>query len=444
MKRREFLLGLGAWVLPLPVSPLPVQDPRERLRLNINGNRVNRRLRELSRFGRTAEGGISRVAYSEADCEGRAYAMSAMEEAGLDVSIDVAGNVVGRRDGQEPSLPPILFGSHIDSVPHGGNYDGQVGSMAAIEVVHTMSDAGWLTRHPLEVILFQNEENGKTGSRALSGEVEERELALPTHTEKTIGEGIAYIGGDPTRIVEARREPGSIACYLELHIEQGATLHQRGIDIGVVEGIVGITRWNITVEGFANHAGTTPMNQRRDAMLTAGRFIDLVNAVVTKTPGHHVGTVGKLEVHPGAPNVVPGRVELSLEIRDLEMAKIERVFGEIERESRTLAARNDTSISFDRHYVSRAAPTDPTLQEIVREAAVRLELSTLSMPSGAGHDAQSIALLAPVGMIFVPSINGISHSPEEFTEPKDVANGTAVLLEAILTADSRYSQPAAD
>ena len=154
MERREFLLSLGACALSLPVSPRPVQHPRERLRLNINGDRVNRRLSELSRFGRTAEDGISRVAYSEADCEGRAYAISAMEEAGLDVSIDVAGNVVGRRDGQEPSLPPILFGSHIDSVPHGGNYDGQVGSMAAVEVVHTMSDAGWLTRHPLEVILF--------------------------------------------------------------------------------------------------------------------------------------------------------------------------------------------------------------------------------------------------------------------------------------------------
>ena len=180
------------------------------------------------------------------------------------------------------------------------------------------------------------------------------------------------------------------------------------------------------------------MNQRRDAMLTAGRFIELVNAVVTETPGRQVGTVGKLEVHPGAPNVVSGRVELSLEIRDLEMAKIESVFGEIERESRTVAARNATTISFDRYYVSRATPTDQTLQEIVQEAAARLELSTLSMSSGAGHDAQSIALLAPVGMIFVPSVNGISHSPEEFTEPKDVANGTAVLLEAILTADSHY------
>jgi N-carbamoyl-L-amino-acid hydrolase len=438
MDRREFLLGIGATALPISRAFSAQSDSEAASddRVRIDGDRVNRRLRELSLFGRTEEGGISRVAYSDADREGRAYAMAAMGEAGLDVHIDVAGNIVGRRAGTDLNLPPIAFGSHIDSVPHGGNFDGQVGSMGAIEVAQTLSEAGIVTRHPLEVLIFQNEENGKTGSRALSGEVEERELDLPSHSGKTIGEGITFIGGDPSRLGDARREPGSIACYLELHVEQGAVLHGSRIDIGVVEGIVGIMRWNVTVEGFANHAGTTPMNQRRDAMLTAGRFIDLVNTVVTETPGRQVGTVGKLEAHPGAPNVVPGRVALTLEIRDLEMTKIESIHDHIVRESREVAQRNETSISFDRYYVSRAAPTHPSLQTIVARSAETLGLTKLSMPSGAGHDAQSIALLAPVGMIFVPSVDGISHSPKELTRPEDVANGTAVLLGSLLAADA--------
>jgi len=396
---------------------------------------LNRHLRELSRFGKTAEGGISRVAYSDADVEGRAYAMGLMRAAGLDVSVDTAGNVIGRRRGEDENLPPLMMGSHIDSVPDGGNYDGQVGSMAAIEVAQTLSAAGVTTRHPLEVVLFQNEENGKTGSRALVGELGARELDLPSHTEKSLREGIAFLGGDPSRLDEAVRRPGDVAAFLELHIEQGAILDRRGIDIGVVEGIVGIKRWNVTIAGAANHAGTTPMAERHDAMLTAGRFIDQVNAVATETAGRHVATVGKLQAHPGAPNVIAGRVDVTLEIRDLEMSKIDRLLEAIERESRTLAKRNGTTIGFDLYYVSRAAPTDERLRRLVASSARSLGLSTLSMPSGAGHDAQSLALIAPVGMIFIPSVNGISHAPEELSRPADIEAGANVLLETLLGAD---------
>jgi N-carbamoyl-L-amino-acid hydrolase len=284
-------------------------------------------------------------------------------------------------------------------------------------------------------VIFQNEENGKTGSRAMAGELVEGDLELPSHTEKTVGEGIAYIGGRPDRIEEARRRPGDVFAFLELHIEQGAVLDRRGLDIGVVEGIVGIKRWNVTVEGFANHAGTTPMDQRRDAMLTAGRLVDLVNRVAVETPGRHVATVGKLTAHPGAPNVIPGRVDMTLEIRDLDMEKIDALHRAIEAEARELARANETSVGFERYYLSRAAPTDARLQRVVAEAAQELGLSTLSMPSGAGHDAQSIALLAPVGMIFIPSRDGISHSPEEYSSPEDIEAGANVLLASVLAAD---------
>jgi N-carbamoyl-L-amino-acid hydrolase len=404
--------------------------------VGVDGARLNRRLAELSPFGRTPEGGISRVAFSEADREARKLAVSWMREAGLEVRTDAAANVIGRREGRDHRLPPLLFGSHVDSVPQGGNYDGQVGSVGAIEVVQCLKERGIETLHPLEVVIFTNEENGKTGSRAMAGELEDRELALPSHGEKSIAEGIAFLGGDPARIDEARRKPGEVFAFLELHIEQGAVLNRRGIDVGVVEGIVGIERWNVRVDGFANHAGTTPMDERRDALLTAARIIDAVNGIAAETEGRQVATVGKIAAHPGAPNVIPGRVELTLEIRDLDMEKITTLQSAIEIEARRIATRNETSVSFEKYYESRGAPADDRLRNVIRESAEALGLSTLSLPSGAGHDAQSLALIAPMGMIFVPSVDGISHSPKELTLPEDVEAGANVLLRSVLATDA--------
>lgn len=427
MRRREFLVSISA--LAFSRSP----------DLTVNGFRVNNHLKELSRFGRTPEGGISRVAYSNAGLKGREHTIQLMQNAGLDVITDYAGNLVGRKAGSDPNLPPIMFGSHIDSVPHGGNYDGQVGAMGAIEVAHTLHESSRLTRHPLEVIIFQNEENGKIGSRALAGELKSKDLELPSYSSKTIREGITFIGGNPDKIEDVRRHQGDVAAYLELHIEQGALLHQESVDIGVVEGIVGIKRWSVAVHGHANHAGTTPMNQRQDAMVTAGRFITEVERLATTLPGRHVATVGKIEAHPGAPNVVPGRVELSLEIRDLQMSKIDKVYQAIAQQSEVLASINGTKIDFREYYLSRAAPTDERIRKMVETASQSLGLSHQRMPSGAGHDAQSIALFAPTGMIFIPSIDGISHSPKEYSRPTDIEAGTNTLLHTLLQADTLFA-----
>jgi N-carbamoyl-L-amino-acid hydrolase len=426
MRRRELLAGLAGLALPLRARAAD---------LRVNGARLNQRLSQLARFGRTPEGGLRRVAYSEADRAGRAFAMDWMREAGLAVRIDAAGNILGRREGAETSLPPLLFGSHIDSVPDGGNYDGQVGSMAAIEVAHRLTETGTTTRHPLEVVIFQNEENGKTGSRAMAGELTSAELARPTHTEKTVAEGIAFLGGRPERIEQARRRPGEVFAFLELHVEQGGILDRRRIDIGVVEGIVGIMRWNVVVEGFANHAGTTPMDQRRDAMLAAARLVELVHRVATSTPGRQVATIGQLVARPGAANVIPGRVDMTLEIRDLDMDKIDEVFRAIEGEAERVASSTGTTVTFERYYVSRAAPTDARLRGVIAAAAEELGLDTLSMPSGAGHDAQSLAVIAPVGMIFIPSVDGISHSPRELSRPAAIEAGANVLLRSVLSLD---------
>src|SRR5215472_19174946 len=221
------------------------------------------------------------------------------------------------------------MGSHIDSVPEDGNYDGDVGSPSAIEVAQIFQEKKVTLRHPLQVIIFQNEENVAVGSRALASGLTDKALSTVSWSGKTIREGTAFIGGDPAKLDSARRQPGSIAGYFELHIEQGPILEQQKIDIGVVEGIVGILHSDVTIEGFANHAGTTPMNQRQDALLSAARFIEKVNQVVTGIPGRQVGTVGWSRVQPGAYNVIPGKTVLGLELRDLDEKKIGEMFTRI-------------------------------------------------------------------------------------------------------------------
>jgi N-carbamoyl-L-amino-acid hydrolase len=405
--------------------------------LRVNGARLNRHLAELSEFGKNPQGGVSRVAYSDADRQARDYVMGLMRAARLDPQIDVAGNIIGRRAGRNARLAPILFGSHIDSVPEGGNYDGDVGSLGAIEVAQTLAENGVVTRHPLEVVVFQNEEGGLIGSRALSGDLAERELDLVSRSGKTIRDGIAFIGGDPSRLATVRRKRGDIAAYLELHIEQGGFLDAERIDIGIVEGIVGINWWDVTIEGFANHAGTTPMDRRRDALLAAAKFIEAVNRVVRSIPGRQVGTVGRIQALPGAPNVIPGKVVLSLELRDLDAAKIATLYDRIRTEARQIGDASGTTFDFRSINVNTPAPTDPTVRQVIADAARGLGLTTKLMPSGAGHDAQDMARLGPIGMIFVPSVGGISHSPREFSRPQDIGNGADVLLGAVMGVDAR-------
>ncbi|MCZ6863455.1 MAG: Zn-dependent hydrolase [Alphaproteobacteria bacterium] len=404
--------------------------------MRANPDRIEQRIKALSAFGANSEGGVSRVAFSDADLAGRAYIRDLMREAGLSVRMDTAGNIIGRREGSEPNLPVIMFGSHIDSVPGGGNYDGNVGVIGAIEVIQLLEDNAIRTRHPLEVVCFTDEEGGLIGSRAMIGEIGDATLGVVSHSGMTIGEGIRAVGGDPKRLDLAERRLGELKAFIELHIEQGAILHEENIDIGVVEGIVGIRWWDVTIEGLANHAGTSPMNRRWDAMVTAAEYILAVNRVVTSMSGRQVATVGRLRAEPGAPNVIPGRVVMSLEVRDLELEKMEQVFAEIEKRAATIADQTGTSIRFDLIDVdSHPEPTDPRLRKIIARAAQMYGYSYRLMPSGAGHDAQDLATITPTGMIFVPSRGGISHSPKEFTSPRHMANGADVLLGTVVAID---------
>ena len=438
MNRRELLYDMATafagYAMPrLAATEQAPSGPR------IDATRLERRLEDLSVYGRPAGGtfsdGVSRVAYSDADVAGRNYAINAMRDAGLKPRIDPAGNIFGARAGTDPSLPRILFGSHIDSVPNGGNFDGDVGAMSAIEVMQTLEDHHVRTKHPLEMVIWSNEEN-LVGSPAAAGGLDQSVLSR-IYNGIRMEDGLRRIGGDPTRLAEARIAPHSFCCYLELHIEQGGTLDKANIPIGVVEGIVSIDEYQVEIHGFANHAGTTPMPERRNALLAAARLIEAVQEVVTRDPGRQVGTVGQLQVFPNAHNVVPGLVKLSIELRDLSADKIARLADEIEKRAQDIARETRTEIQIKKMDHDPPAIADPEIQAKIEQAAAGLGLKTMRLPSGAGHDAQWMARLAPMGMIFVPSIEGISHAPKELTSWQDCANGGNLLLQTILLLDRR-------
>lgn len=404
--------------------------------LRVNSQRLEQRIAELAEFGVNAHGGLDRVAFSDADIQGRKYLISLMKDAALDVRVDEAGNIIGRREGLASELPPIMFGSHADTVPDGGKYDGALGVLGAIECAQVLHENNITTQHTLEVVVFTDEEGGLVGSRAMTGTLTRDALEVISHSRKTIRQGIIDLGGNPEKLDNVARKEGDIKAFLEIHIEQGKILETKNIDIGVVEGIVGISWWNVTIEGFSNHAGTTPMDMRQDALLAASHLVIAVNRVVTSIPGRQVGTVGRIKAEPGAPNVIPGKVVMSLELRDLSGEKIQSLYEKIEKEAQDIAERTETKISFSSiDAMAIPAPTDTRIRKYIDESAKELGLSTLFMPSGAGHDAQDMAKIAPTGMIFIPSVGGISHSPKEYSRPEDIVNGVNVLLHTILKID---------
>lgn len=425
-------LLIGLLLLEWPLQGAESGAPTD---LRVNAQRLQERIDRLARIGGSPQG-VTRLAFTEADLSGRAYVTGLMQEAGLEVRVDEAGNLSGSLPGGLPGLAPIVLGSHIDTVPLAGAYDGVLGVMAAIECVQVLGEVGIPVRHPLEVIVFANEEGGLTGSRALAGRINARALEEFSRSGMSVRAGIAALGGNADRISQAIRRPGEVKAFLELHIEQGGSLESEGTDIGIVEGFVGIRWWDVTVTGFANHAGTTPMNARRDALLAASRLVIAVNRAATSLPGRQVATVGRIRAEPGAPNVIPGRVELSLELRDLAKPKLDRVFQEIRRRAQLIGKETDTEIEFNEIDIGvEPTLTDPNLQEVIRQTAEALDLSYARLPSGAAHDAQNMAHIAPAALIFVPSAGGISHSPQEYTKPRDVANGANLLLQTLIRLD---------
>jgi N-carbamoyl-L-amino-acid hydrolase len=450
LTRREFgwrLLGGLAATAVAPrwsLSQEPEEPPVACRAQLVNTERLRDTLEALSEFGRLEEGGTTRLGFSNEDLAARNWAMGLLRDEGLEVTVDAAANIRARRAGDRDDLPAIAFGSHTDTVPQGGNFDGCVGSMGALEVIRTLNEQNVRTRHPLEVILFSNEEGvhygrGLFGSRALAGLVPPDELELVDEHGVKLAEWVRRYGGDPALIEAAKPPAGAFFCYLELHIEQGGTLWSRGIPLGIVEGIVGINEYHAVVEGFANHAGTTPMDQRRDALLTAAKIVQAVREIVTSVPGRQVGTVGIIRSYPGAPNVIPGRAEFTVELRDLQLEKIDALGERIRERGAQLAAADGCSFSMEKIAVYQPALSDRRIRFHIQKAAEEMRAPALTMASGAGHDAQNLARLCPMGMIFVPSVDGISHSPRERSRWEEIACGAEALYRTLLRLDGLQS-----
>ncbi len=431
MDRRNFLGAMAGGVVG-KLSAAPT--------LAIDATTLQAQLTALSAFGRPAggsfESGVSRVGYSEADVGGRHYVIGLMKETGATVRVDAAGNIFADKPGTQASLPPVLFGSHIDSVPSGGNFDGDLGSLASVQILRVLHENRIQTRRPLSAVVWACEETtfggrGLNGSRAAGGKMASDELKqLSGGVVKS--DAIGRIGGNANRIGDAQIRRDAYHAYVELHIEQGGTLARDRVPLGVVDGIVATDRYEVVISGFANHAGTTPMQDRQDALIAAARLTLAVRETVTAEQGAQVGTVGHLEVSPNAPNVIPGEVKMTVELRDLSSAKLERLAERIKAQAKAIAADTRTQIHFGDVMHTDAATAAVEVQRAIKSAAGKLSLDTRHLPSAAGHDAQIMATLMPMGMIFVPSAGGISHSPKEFTSWQDCANGANVLMQTVL------------
>ena len=419
---------------------------RFQARPTIDPARLRNRLERLSYHGRKPGGsfadGVNRVAYSTADLTARAWVIDEIK--GMDVvpRIDAAGNIFARFGGQ-PNQPAILFGSHIDSVPTGGNFDGDLGVFGAMEVIQAVQAAKVQTRHPIEMVVWAHEEStafgvGTAASRIVAGDLQAGDMDKVWNGMKR-SDAIKRIAGNPAEIETAIRGKGTWHSYVELHIEQGGSLDKAKVPIGIVEGIVGIHRYEVVIEGMTNHAGTTPMNERHDAMVAASSLTLAVRDIASRRQGRQVGTVGRIEIEPNSPNVIPGRATLSIEFRDLSVATLRELGDAIKARAAEIAKDTGTAITFTLAGTNEPAMATGGVRDAIGRAASAAGLQTMTLPSGAGHDAQQIAKIAPMGMIFVPSVGGISHSPRELTSWDDCAHGADVLLRTVLELDQRDS-----
>jgi hydantoinase/carbamoylase family amidase len=404
----------------------------------VDGGRLLDRLDQLASIGSGSGAGITRLAWSPEDREAQSLVGTWATAAGASLHIDPAGNLIAERPGSRGGAEPIVTGSHLDTVIGAGSLDGAYGVVAGIEVLACLAEQGLVLDHPLRVVAFSNEEGVVappfTGSRAISGGFVESELSSPGPDGRTLASRLLDAGLDPAAVSRARWSE-SVTAAIELHIEQGPVLDHAGVGIGAVTGITGQRRGSIRVTGHANHAGTTPMGARHDALVAAAQVVLGVQALATAGPAD-VATVGRLDTKPGVPNVVPGEVVLSVDVRTLDEAAGDLAIQRLRTHLAEIARATGTTIELDVSPPTRAVLTDPELRSMVIESAERRGLGCMELPSGAGHDAAHLARLGPMAMIFVPSIAGISHNAAETTPPEALVAGVQVLLDVIRRADN--------
>ncbi|MCL5959951.1 MAG: Zn-dependent hydrolase [Chloroflexi bacterium] len=397
--------------------------------MRVNGRRLNESLRLLAEKGATSGGGVSRLALSDEDRAGRDLLRQWMGEAGLRVRIDDFGNMTGHRPGSEAG-PAVLLGSHCDSVRGGGRYDGAVGVMGALEVIRTLNDNGVKTRRPLELVNWTNEEGARFEPAMLCSGAAIGRFTQEYVYDRADREGLRF-GDELRRIGYLGREedrPGPASAYLELHIEQGPALEEAGVPVGVVEGIVGITWQEVTLEGQTNHAGSTPMRLRHDALAVAARIITGVDRLTRELDSLAVGTVGRVSVEPNIINVIPGKVVFSVDFRHPQTAALETLAQELEKLVNEASAATRVTPTVNRFWTSEPTPFAPEVINAVQSSIEELGLPYRQLWSGAGHDAKYMADVYPTSMIFVRSKGGLSHCEQEYSAPEDIEAGANSLL----------------
>ncbi len=406
--------------------------------MNIDRERLEQSIEDLGRIGETPRGGLTRLALSDDDKRARDQMVAWMRQAGLRVSVDQMGNIFGERAGA-PGLPPVMMGSHVDSVPTGGKYDGQLGVLCGLEVIRALDDHKIRTRHPVTLVIFTNEEGARFQPAMIASGVMAGRIALEDAYHACDKDGlrlvdelerIGYLGSEPC-------VPRPFRVYLELHIEQGPFLEEEGLAVGVVEGIVAISWSRLTIHGVQDHAGPTPMRIRHDALVAAAEVVDDVRRIARALGGDTVTTVGNLTVAPNIVNAIPGRVTLSIDMRDPNDATLDRALPMLDRAVAEACQREGVTYELEHYWRVPRTSFAPEVVAAIERAARAANAPHRRILSGAGHDAQYMAAIGPVGMIFVPSRNGRSHCEEEFTPIDDIVHGAQTLLLAALDLAGR-------
>lgn len=409
---------------------------------HINSERLWQSLMELAQLGATVKGGVCRLALTDLDRQARDLFVRWCEEAGCTVTVDGVGNIFARRPGRNAALPPVMTGSHIDTQPTGGKFDGCFGVLAGVEVLRTLNDLGVQTEAPLEVVVWTNEEGSRFAPCMMGSGVFAEKFTLAETLAKrdaegiSVGEALNAIGYAGTRAVTGH----AVGAYFEAHIEQGPILEDQGKTIGVVLGALGQKWFDLNLKGVEAHAGPTPMHLRKDALVGAAAVVAAVNRVALEHQPHACGTVGCLQAYPGSRNVIPGEVRMTLDFRHLEPARLDSMIEEVRGVIEATCAKH--GLSFELTPTADFPPLyfDQGCVEAVRDSAAGLGLSHMDIVSGAGHDAIFLAELGPAGMIFVPCEGGISHNEIENAAPADLAAGCAVLLRAMLAASAALAE----
>ena len=409
--------------------------PRE---IGIDRARLEQSIDELGRIGATPRGGLTRLALTDDDKRGRDLMVRWMREAGLRVTVDQMGNIFGERAGREP-LPPVMMGSHVDSVPTGGKYDGQLGVLCGLETIRVLNTHGIRTRHPVTLAIFTNEEGARFQPAMIASGVMAGKIALEDAYNACDKDGmrlvdelerIGYLGAEPC-------VPRPFRAYLELHIEQGPLLEEEGLSVGVVDGIVAISWSRLTLHGVQDHAGPTPMRIRHDALVAAAEVITGARTIATELGGDLVTTVGNLVVHPNIVNAIPGRVTLSIDMRDPRDETLDVARRCLDAVVKAACEREGVRAELEHYWRVPYTPFAPDVVAAVERAAKAAGARYRHILSGAGHDAQYMAAIGPTGMIFVPSRGGRSHCEEEFTPMDDIEHGAATLFLAVLDLAGR-------